>query len=140
MISGNTKWLSFPLEGHTKSWARWGSQKSLSDNKDRLKLAYRQCNLWFRIGAGDLHWTTLTPYEFWKKDTHIFWIDAVIVDYALLPYILLIKQLLIIWLLIFCNFYRQEHIKLQEKLKAVESKIIVGGVNLVCKLNLIDNI
>ena len=26
-----------------------------------------------------------------------------------------------------------EHIRLQEKLKAVESKIIVGGVNLVSK-------
>ena len=36
-----------------------------------------------------------------------------------------------VWFLL---LFRKEHQKLQEKLKAVESKIIVGGENLVCIL------
>ena len=38
----------------------------------------------------------------------------------------------LLWFLLL--LIRKEHQKLQEKLKAVESKIIVGGENLVCIL------
>ena len=42
--------------------------------------------------------------------------------------------LVLLRLLWFLLLFRKEHQKLQEKLKAVESKIIVGGENLVCVL------
>ena len=42
--------------------------------------------------------------------------------------------LVLLRLLWFLLLFRKEHQKLQEKLKAVESKIIVGGENLVCIL------
>ena len=48
--------------------------------------------------------------------------------------------MMIVMLYLYVLYYRNEQRKLQEKLKSVESKLIVGGVNLVIMSSMIKDI